>query len=481
MSSTGPAAPPAGGQPLRVAVIGSGPAGVYAADQLLRAALPRGVEVDVLERLPAPFGLVRYGVSPDHPRIKDVADALLEVLGRPGVRLLGNVEVVADGEPGSDGTGVPLGELRRFYDAVVVATGASADAALAIPGADLPGCFGASEVVAWYGGHPDAPRTWPLDAREVAVLGVGNVALDITRMLARPAEDLLPSDVPHEVYEQLLASALTDVHVFGRRGAAQVRFSPMELRELGEVAGIDVVVDPATLELDPASAAVVATDRGARQVVEALRALAGRPLTGAPRRVHLHLHQAPVAVLGAERVEGLRTERTVLDQAGNLSGTGELTDWPVQAVYRAVGYTGRPVFGLPFDAARGVVRHVAGRVVGDDGIPLPGLYVNGWAKRGATGLIGASRRDAKETVASLVADLGHLPPAQQPDPGAVVEHLAARGADVVDLTGWGRLDAHELGRGAPHGRARVKVVSREEMLAAARAAAEDAAAQDAGR
>lgn len=455
-------------RPLRVAVVGAGPAGVYAADQLLRAAVPGGVSVDVLERLPAPFGLVRYGVSPDHPKIKDVAEALLEVLSRPGVRLLGNVHLGADGADGAAVADVTLEDLHRFYDAVVVATGSEADAALDLPGVDLPGCHGASEVVAWYGGHPEAPRTWPLDARAVAVLGVGNVALDVARVLARPADDLLASDVPHEVYEQLRASALEDVHVFGRRGAAHVRFTPGELRELGGVAGVDVVLDPAELELDPVAEALVASDRSARHAVEGLRHLAGRPSTGAPRRVHLHLHQAPVAVLGSDRVTGLRTERTVLDEAGALRGTGAFTDWPVQAVYRAVGYTGTPVAGLPFDPVRGVVPNAAGRVLGADGSPLPGTYVNGWIKRGPSGLIGASRRDAKETVASLVADLDALPRATSPDPAAVLDHLARRGADVVDLTGWGRVDAHELTRGAPHGRARVKVVSIEEMLAAAR-------------
>jgi ferredoxin--NADP+ reductase len=310
----------------------------------------------------------------------------------------------------------------------------------------------------------------------VAVLGVGNVALDVARVLARPADDLLASDIPQEVYEQLRASALEDVHVFGRRGPAHVRFTPMELRELGEVAGVDVVLDPAELELDPAAARLVAQDRTARHAVEGLAHLAGRPLTGAPRRVHLHLHQAPVAVLGTRRVEGLRTERTALDEQGRLQGTGATTDWAVQAVYRAVGYTGTPVPGLPFDAARGVVPNAAGRVLDAEGAPVPGTYVNGWIKRGPSGLIGASRKDARETVASLVADAtaGALPQAPHPEPEAVLAHLAARGTDVVDLTAWGRIDAHEVLRGAPHGRSRVKVVDREEMLAAARAAEEAA-------
>lgn len=455
--------------PLSVAVVGSGPAGVYVVDQLVRAAREGGVAVDVLERLPAPSGLVRYGVAPDHPDIKSISGTLMEVLSHPGVRLLGNVGV------GDGPHQVPVADLRERYDAVVVAVGASADSALAIPGVDLAGCVGASEIVSWYSGHPDGPRTTVVlapAATQVAVLGVGNVALDVARILSRPADDLLGTDVPHAVYEQLAASALTDVHVFGRRGADAVRFTAHELREIGAVQGVDVVVDPAELELDAETEAAVAADRTRRPVLAALRALAGREPTGAPRRVHLHLNAAPVAVLGAERVEGLRTERTVTVD-GALVGSGETTDWPVQAVVRAIGYTGAPLAGVPFDQRRGVVPHDAGRVVGDDGSPVPGLYVNGWIKRGPSGLIGASRRDARETVASLLADAdaGLLPVPARRGQAAVDALLAADGVEVVDLTGWGRLDAHEEGAGAPHGRGRVKVVDHEEMVAAARAAA----------
>ena len=452
---------------LTVAVVGSGPAGIYVTDQLLRSQREGGVAVDVLERLPAPSGLVRYGVAPDHPDIKSISRTLMGVLADERVRLLGNVGV------GDGPHQVPVADLHERYDAVVVAVGASADAALAVPGVDLPGCVGASELVSWYGGHPDGPRTSAVLApavREVAVVGVGNVALDVARVLARPADDLLGTDVPHPVYEQLAASALTDVHVFGRRGADAVRFTAHELRELGAVEGLDVLVDPAELELDEAAEAAVAADRARRPVLAALRALAGREPTGAARRVHLHLNAAPVAVLGTERVEGLRTERTATVD-GALVGTGETTDWPVGAVVRAVGYTGAPLDGVPFDERRGVVPNEAGRVLGEDGRPVPGLYVNGWIKRGPSGLIGASRRDARETVASLLADAdaGALPVPARRGPAAVDALLAADGVEVVDLTGWGRLDVHEQAAGAPMGRGRVKVVDHEAMLAAARA------------
>ncbi len=451
-------------RPLSVAVIGSGPAGVYVADQLVRAEREGGVRVDVLERLPAPTGLVRYGVSPDHPDIKTIGATLLGVLAHEGVRLLGNVRV-GDG-PGEG----PAGVLLAHHDAVGVATGCSADAPLPVPGADLPGCVGASEVVAWYGGHPDGARTWDLSGTAMAVIGVGNVALDVARVLARPAGDLRGSDVPHAVLEALETSALTDVHVFGRRGADAVRFTAHELGEVGALEGVDVVLDPAELELGEEAAAAVAADRPRRQVLEALHRLAGRGRTGAPRRVHLHLNAAPVAVLGTDRVEGLRTEATAT-VGGALVGSGVTTDWPVSSVVRAVGYTGQGLPGVPFDADRGVVPNDAGRVLGDDGAPVPGLYVNGWIKRGPSGLIGASRRDARETVRSLLADAdaGSLPRVETLSPDGLDALLAAEGVEVVDLTGWGRLDAHEEGAGAEHGRGRVKVVDHAAMVAAARA------------
>ncbi len=453
----------AGARPLAVAVVGSGPAGVYVVDQLLRAELADGLRVDVLERVPAPTGLVRYGVSPDHPDIKSIATTLLGVLDRDGVRLLGNVRV------GDGPREVPVATLRAHYDAVVVATGCSTDAPLAIPGADLPGCVGASEVVAWYSGHPGGARTLDLSGRAMAVIGAGNVALDVARVLARPVGDLHGTDVPHAVFEVLGSSALTDVHVFGRRGADEVRFTAHELGEIGALDGVDVVLDPRELELDDEAAAAVSSDRGRRQVLEALRHLAGREPTGAPRRIHLHLNAAPVAVLGDDRVEGLRTERTrTVD--GALTGTGETTDWAVQSVVRAVGYTGAALPGVPFDAGRGVVPNDAGRVL-DGGSPVPGLYVNGWIKRGPSGLIGASRRDARETVRSLLEDAaaGTLPRVEVLDPDGLDALLAAEGVEVVDLTGWGRLDAHEAGAGAAHGRGRVKVVDHDAMVDAARA------------
>lgn len=453
---------------LRVAVVGAGPAGIYAADILSKSG--REVSIDLFERLPAPFGLVRYGVAPDHPRIKQIIVALHKILERGDVRLLANVDY------GSD---IKLSELRQFYDAVIVATGAIKDAPLPIPGVDLPGSFGAADFVSWYDGHPDVPRTWPLEAERVAVLGAGNVALDVARMLAKHPKDLLPTDIPENVYQGLLASPVTDVHVFARRGPAQVKFSPLELRELGHVPDVDVVVYPEDFEFDEGSAEAIRSSNQTKQVVKTLTdwTLKEPGELTASRRIHLHFLHRPVEVLGDGRVEGLRTERTALVGDGSVRGTGELHDWDVQAVYRAVGYFGSPLPDLPFDDAAGVIPNRGGRVIGLDGAHLPGLYCTGWIKRGPVGLIGHTKSDASETIANLLEDAGraeggdvgasHATPVDR-DPGAVVDYLRARSVDPVEWTGWMLLDAYEQTLGAPHGRERIKVVPREEMLAVIR-------------
>lgn len=441
---------------MRVAVIGAGPAGIYASDILSKSGLDVGI--DLIERLPAPFGLVRYGVAPDHPRIKQIILALHKILDRGDVRLLSNIEVGVD---------VTLDELRRHYDAVIFATGAIRDAALPIPGIDLPGSYGAADFVSWYDGHPDVPRDWPLDAERVAVIGAGNVALDVARILSKGAEDLLRTEIPENVYQTLKSSPVTDVHVFARRGPAQAKFSPLELRELGHVPGVDVIVYPEDFDFDEGSMAAIHSSNQTKQVVKTLTdwTLKDPAEMTAHRRLHLHFLHKPVAVLGDERVTGLRTERTVLTGDGSVAGTGRLHDWPVDAVYRAVGYFGSPVPGLPFDEVAGVVPNREGRVVDPAGDPLPGVYATGWIKRGPVGLIGHTKSDAAETIRNLVADAPELVPAPEHDPQAFVDLLASRGVDPVEWSGWMLLDAHEQALGAPHGRERIKVVPREEMLA----------------
>jgi ferredoxin--NADP+ reductase len=441
---------------IRVAVVGAGPAGIYAAD-ILTQEHPE-VTVDVLERLPAPYGLVRYGVAPDHPRIKEIIKALRRVLSRDRIRFLGNVEY---------GTDLKLGDLQDHYDAVVFSTGAATDRPLDVPGIDLPGSHGAADFVSWYAGHPDATESWPLDAREIAVIGAGNVALDVARMLAKPAEEQLVTEIADNVFQGLSLSQVTDVHVFARRGPAQVRFTPMELRELSHSPEVDVIVYPEGFEIDEASQAAISGNKSTRLVVDTLLKYVEAEPTGASRRIHIHLCQAPVEVLGTDRVEGIRTERMELQGDATVRGTGEYVDTPVQAVYRAVGYLGSELVDLPFDQAAGVVPNAAGRVLDLDGAAVPGTYVTGWIKRGPVGLIGHTKSDAAETVASLLADLEHARVVDR-DPDAIVAHLTERGVAVTTWTGWERLDAHEVALGEAAGRERIKVVPRDEMLRIAR-------------
>jgi ferredoxin--NADP+ reductase len=446
-------------RPIRVAIIGAGPAGIYAADALMKSDVGQdpGVSIDLFERLPAPFGLIRYGVAPDHPRIKGIISALHQVLDKPQIRLFGNV-----GYPGDLG----LDELHRFYDAVIFSTGADADRDLMIPGAELDGSHGAADFVSWYDGHPDVPRDWPLDARKVAVLGVGNVALDVARILAKTADELLPTEIPPNVHQGLAANKAVEVHVFGRRGPAQAKFSPMELRELDHSPNIEVIVDPEDIEYDDGS---IATRRGNKQadmVAATLEKWAIRDAGDRPHRLFLHFFESPVEILGEDgKVVGLRTERMELDGTGNVKGTGRFRDWDVQAAYRAVGYRSAELPKLPFDTLSGTVPHEAGRVV-EAGAHLASTYVTGWIKRGPVGLIGHTKGDANETVACLVEDYRNdrLRSAETPGEDAVVAFLASRKIAHTTWEGWHRLDAYERSLGEREGRERVKVVERRIML-----------------
>lgn len=438
--------------------MGAGPAGIYAADILDKSDAEVGV--DLFERMPAPFGLIRYGVAPDHPRIKGIVSALHKVLDKPGIRFFGNVDY---------GTDIKLDDLREFYDAVIFATGATSDRALGIPGIDLPGSFGAADFVSWYDGHPDVPRSWPLEATSVAVLGVGNVALDVARILAKTADELLSTDIPPNVHEGLRASAVSDVHVFGRRGPAQAKFTPLELRELDHSPNVEVIVSPEDIEFDEGSIAALRSSKQVDMVVKTLQEWAIRDQGDRPKRLHLHFFHSPAEVLGQDRVTGLRTERTELTGDGSVRGTGEFTDWDVQAVYRAVGYLSSPLPEIPFEHASGTVSNARGRVLDIDGDHVPGVYVTGWIKRGPVGLIGHTKGDAAETVANLLADADSLARPKHDAPDAVLGFLDERGIPYTTWAGWGRLDAHERSLGTPQGRERVKVVERDEMVRVSRA------------
>jgi ferredoxin--NADP+ reductase len=452
---------------LRLAIVGAGPAGIYAADILLKAERKFDVSIDLFDHLPAPYGLVRYGVAPDHPRIKGIVTALREVLDRGDIRIFGNVRF---------GTDISLDDLKQHYNAVIFATGAIRDASLDIPGIDAIGSYGAADYVSWYDGHPDFPREWPLDAESVAVVGNGNVALDVARLLAKHAEDLLPTEVPDNVYAGLVSSKVTDVHVFGRRGPANVKFTPLELRELGELRDVDMVVYDEDFDYDEASRDAVASNKQVMVIDRVLQSWRKRPAANgaggeASRRLHLHFYAKPVEVRTDDegRVSAFVYERTRPDGEGGVIGTGELREVPVQAVYRAIGYFGSPLPGVPFDKKHGVIPNREGRVLAKDSNErVPGVYATGWIKRGPVGLIGHTKSDAMETIRNLINDQGTWWQPAHPEEASIPALLEARGVAWTDLDGWHRLDEHEIGLGEPQGRARIKVVDREEMVRVSR-------------
>ncbi len=444
----------------RVAVVGAGPSGLYAVAALLGSGVP--VSVTVLDRLPAPYGLVRYGVAPDHVKMKSVIRVLQQPFAGDGVadaEFLGDVHI-------GDG-GMPVEALRQHFHAVVHATGSPIDRFLGVPGEELDGSFGSGAFVSWYCGHPDQVGLDPLlDRPGVAVVGAGNVALDVARVLARSADEMAGTDVPDPVLAALRSSAVTDVHVLIRRGPQHVRFTPAELRQLGELAGVDVIVHDdgllATGVDEPA-------ERRQRQNLAILTGWAGAAPTGSPRRIHLRFLRSPTQLLGDRngRVRAVVVERNVIEPDGRVRGTGELETLDVGLVVRAIGYAAHPIAGLPFDERAGIVPHQAGRVVDPDGVPLPGAYVTGWIKRGPSGVIGTNKSDAAETVAALLSDLPALPDPPRPEPAALRATLQQHGIRPVDWAAWLRLDAEELRRGELRGAERVKLADLVEMLAAA--------------
>jgi len=444
---------------LRLAIVGAGPAGIYAADILLKAEKQFDVSIDLFEQLPAPYGLVRYGVAPDHPRIKGIINALREVLDSGQIRLFGNV---------SFGRDITLEDLKKHYNAVIFSTGSIRDAALNVPGIELEGSYGAADFVSWYDGHPDFPREWPLDASSVAVIGNGNVALDVARMLAKHADDLLPTEIPANVYDGLKASPVTDVHVFGRRGPAQVKFSPLELRELGELNDVDMIVYDEDFDYDEASKTAIASNKQVFVIDKVLTQWRARETGSASRRLHLHFHAKPLEITADDngRVASIRYERTEPDGEGGTRGTGEIREIEIQALYRAVGYFGSPLDGVPFDEKRGVIPNREGQVIDDNDEQVHGVYATGWIKRGPVGLIGHTKSDAMETIKHVVNDQANWWAPTHPEEDAVTALLSERGVEFTNLDGWHNLDEHEKSLGEPQGRTRIKVVDREEMVRA---------------
>jgi ferredoxin--NADP+ reductase len=470
---------------LRVAVVGSGPAGLYTAEALIKQAAaldpPHQVKVDVLDRLPTPYGLVRYGVAPDHKSIKSIAEVLRKVLEHDNVSFVGGVHL---------GDDITRDELLASYDAVVYATGAMRDRRLDIPGEDLPGSVAATDFVNWYSGHPDIdPGKYTLDAESVAVIGVGNVAVDVARILIRDPDDLRETDISQPVLDTLMSSKVREVHMIGRRGPAQAKFTTKELREFGDLNGVDVVVYGGETDLDAfdptgESTRLATEDRHVRGNYKVIKEWADRRPTGNRRRLFIRFWLRPTELHGPSQVSGLTLERTRLDDNGRFVGTGSYDTLDAQLVLRSVGYQSVPLAGVPFDVRSSIVPKAEGRVLGPDGAPLPGEYVAGWLKRGPTGVIGTNKSDAAETVRALLADLAGGPgpddvqvpragllryPEAVPEAAADAasrfdELLAARGLRPVSYADWLQIETAERELAASLGRgARVKLPSRAEL------------------
>ena len=440
---------------MRAAVIGAGPAGFYASDQLLRA----GFEVDLLDVLPTPFGLVRSGVAPDHPKIKSVTRVYEKTAAKPGFRFFGGVSLGDDVTPA---------ELVERYDAVVYAIGTSEDNRLGIPGEDRPGSYAATRFVAWYNGHPDAcDDEFDLAAQRAVVIGNGNVATDLARMLLLDPDELAATDVADHALDVLRAASIHEVMVLGRRGPAQAAFTNPELRELGEMTGVDIQVDPAEVDVEvPEDASPTA-----RRNVEILQGFAERPPGIAGRRITMKFLRSPVEILGDGedgRVTGIRVMHNRLE-GGRAVPTGEEEVVACELVMRSIGYRGRPLEGVPWDDRRGLIRNEGGRVCEEDGRPRQGEYVVGWIKRGPSGVIGTNKKDAADTVAKIVedAEAGRLR-APEADAEECLRWLAERAPDAVTWEGWQAIDEAERTAGEPHGRPRVKLVRLADLLEAGR-------------
>ena len=453
--------------PIRVAVIGAGPAGFYTSEHLLKQE-PLEIEVDLFDRLPTPFGLVRGGVAPDHPKIKSVTRVYEKTAARDGFRFFGNVKLGED---------ISVADLERHYHAIVYTFGAETDRHLGIPGEELPGSHAATAFVGWYNAHPDyADQTFDLSCKRALVIGNGNVATDVARMLALTESELRETDTADHAIEALAGNGIEEIVVLGRRGPAQAAFTNPELRELGEMKQADIVVDPAEVELDERSRAFLeseAADITTRKNVEILTEFAQRPLEGKPKRIVLRFLRSPIELQGDGRLEKVivgRNELVERDGSLRANDTGEREELECGLLLRSVGYTGVGVDGVAFDERRGTILNSDGRVLESDGGHRVGHYTSGWIKRGPSGVIGTNKKCAQETVDALLEDVeaGVLGEPAVPEPDAVEDLLRERGVDFVSFAGWQAIDAAEVARGEPHGRPRSKFVSVEEMLEAAR-------------
>ena len=445
--------------PLRAAIVGSGPSGFYAAEALLKS--EPVVLVDMFERLPSPFGLVRSGVAPDHPKLKEPILVYQRIAESPQFQLLGNVMVGRD---------ISVEELKDFYHVVVFTCGAEADRSLGIPGENLLGSHTATEFVGWYNGHPDyRDRVFDLSHDTAAIIGQGNVAVDVCRILSKTVDELKHTDIAKHALEVLAQSKIRDIYVIGRRGPAQAKFTHSELRELGELADSEPVVDPNDLELSPTSREELAarSNRANMKSYEVLQGFASRPPPTQHRRCHLRFLRSPVELKGQERLERVVLTKNRLEgepSQQRARATGELEELACGVLFSSIGYRGVAIAGVPFDVGRGVFPNHEGRVVDGESI-VPGLYVAGWIKRGPTGIIGTNRADSVATVKSLLTDLPNFDAGNKLGADGVRGLLKNRGIRVVSYPDWQRIDAAEVRQGKTNGKPREKFTRLEEMLA----------------
>lgn len=456
-------------RPLRVAIVGSGPSGFYAAAALLDdrkgASKEHTVEVDLFDRLPTPFGLVRGGVAPDHQKIKNVVRAYNKTAAHPGFRFFGNVRIGED---------ISVEELRGHYDQVCFAIGCEGSRKLGIEGEDLDGSHSATEFVGWYNAHPDyVDHTFDLGTKAVVVVGVGNVSMDVTRVIAQDPDRLHPTDIADHALAALRDKGVTDVYVLGRRGPAQAAFSPGEIKEIGELEGVDLILPERSYVLDPISAAAFEqdADKQTRKNVEYLAERGAEEPEGHPMRVHLLMCTSPVEVLGeGGKMTGVRCEinELYLTDDGRIRprGTGQTFELEAGLMFRSVGYKGKPLPGLPFDDWKGTIPNEGGRIVDGDGTPIHGLYVVGWAKRGPSGLIGTNRADSVATVDQMIADLPSLADAPQRSAEQAMAMVDEKAPGHTTWADWETLDAAEVANGEASGRVRVKFPTVEAMLTA---------------
>jgi ferredoxin--NADP+ reductase len=446
--------------PLQVAIVGSGPSGFYAAEALLRRR--PDVQVDMLDRLPTPFGLVRGGVAPDHPKIKQVTLVYDKIARSPRFAFLGNVEI---------GRTLTIEQLRAAYHVVILACGASADRRLGIAGEDLVGSHTATEFVGWYNGQPDyRDRVFDLSGDCAVVIGQGNVAGDVARILATPVDDLRKTDIAEHALATLAGSRIRDIYVVGRRGPAQTKLTPVELKELGQIRDCAALVGGEDLDLGAACVAEISDPRGddAKKNVSLLRAFAAAAAAGRWRRIRFRFLETPLRINGPGRVRSVTLARNRMEGppfAQVAVATAQTLDLPCSLVLRSVGYRGVAVPGLSFDESAGIIPNRQGRcLIGED--PIPGVYVTGWIKRGPTGIIGTNRADSVETVESICEDLPRLRMAPKPGAAALRDVLVARGARIVSYPDWQTIDAAERARGQARDKPREKFTLVREMIAA---------------